>query len=253
MSALDVIEGRARWHVELGDCRTLMATLADKSVDHIITDPPYEAQAHTKLRRVGRGIGPPSYGPLSFEPISFDLRSVCGSEFGRLCLRWCIAFCQVEGAPLWREAIALEYVRTAVWVKPDGLPQFSGDRPSMGYESLVICHPKGRKRWNGGGRAGVFTHHKRNVEASDGRGWHETQKPIALMLELVALFTDPGDVILDPFAGSGTTGVACLRLGRRFIGCELALKHHETACSRLGAEDRGSTLEAARARQGALF
>ncbi len=262
VSALDVIEGRARWHVELGDCRTLMATLADKSVDHVITDPPYEAQAHTKQRRVSRGAYH-AHGKqkkvssedenLSFEPLSFELRTKCGEEFARLCRRWCLAFCQVEGAPIWREAIALEYVRTAVWIKPDGMPQYTGDRPGMGYESIVVCHRKGKKRWNGGGRVGVFTHNKRNVEASNGRGWHETQKPIGLMLELVELFTDPDDIVLDPFAGSGSTGAACLRLGRRFIGCEMDPMYHQTACDRLEAESLGTSLTAARAGQGALF
>jgi site-specific DNA-methyltransferase (adenine-specific) len=66
-------------------------------------------------------------------------------------------------------------------------------------------------------------------------GDHETQKPIDLMVELVRLFTDPGDLILDPFAGSGTTGVAAIRLGRRFIGWERDPKYHAIAVKRLTA------------------
>ena len=73
------------------------------------------------------------------------------------------------------------------------------------------------------------------------------------MLELVELFTDPGESVLDPFAGSGTTGVACLRLGREFIGIERDPKYFALACERLRAEEAGSTLQAARAGQAALF
>ena len=151
---------------------------------------------------------------------------------------------------LWREALApLSYRRTCVWVKPDGMPQYSGDRPGMGYESIVCSHAAGRSTWNGGGRVGVFVHNKN----SGGKHDHETQKPLPLMLELVELFTDPDDIVLDPFAGSGTTGVACLRLGRRFIGIEKDPTYAQLARDRLTAEERGSTLQAHRAGQEPLF
>ena len=64
---------------------------------------------------------------------------------------------------------------------------------------------------------------------------HETQKPVALMSALVRDFTDPGELVCDPFAGSGTTGVACIRLGRRFIGWERDPKYFAVAVKRLTA------------------
>jgi site-specific DNA-methyltransferase (adenine-specific) len=73
------------------------------------------------------------------------------------------------------------------------------------------------------------------------------------MLELVADFTDPGDLVLDPFCGSGTTGVACLRLGRRFIGVEKDATYAAVARERLEAEARGLTLRDARAGQTSIF
>ena len=82
---------------------------------------------------------------------------------------------------------------------------------------------------------------------------HETQKPESLMLELVELFTDPGDIVLDPFCGSGTTGVACLRLGRRFIGIEKDAKYAAVARERLTAESQGLSLRDARAGQLSLL
>jgi DNA modification methylase len=73
------------------------------------------------------------------------------------------------------------------------------------------------------------------------------------MLGLVADFTDPDDVILDPFAGSGTTLVAALRLGRRAIGIEREERWATLSRERCLAEEQNSTLAARRAGQGALF
>jgi hypothetical protein len=96
-------------------------------------------------------------------------------------------------------------------------------------------------------------------DASPGIGFncnhrlHPNEKPIDLLLKAVRLVSAPGDLIADPFAGSGTTGVAALRLGRRFVGCELDEAHFRTTCERLRAEESGSTLAARRAGQEALF
>lgn len=119
-----------------------------------------------------------------------------------------------------------EFIRAGVWVKPNGMPQYTGDRPAMGWEAVAILHRKGRKRWNGGGSHAVWTVPKVH-------GNHPTEKPVALVSEWVRLFTDAGDVVLDPFAGSGTTGVACAKMGRRFIGIERERKHFLTACRRI--------------------
>jgi DNA modification methylase len=70
-------------------------------------------------------------------------------------------------------------------------------------------------------------------KGGDVRTGHQTQKPLALMEILVRLFSDPGELILDPFAGSGTTGVAAVRLGRRFIGWEMSPEYAEIARRRL--------------------
>lgn len=64
-------------------------------------------------------------------------------------------------------------------------------------------------------------------------GGHPTEKPVPLMADLVSLYTNPGDLVLDPFMGSGTTGVACLKLGRRFVGIERDPKFFDLACERI--------------------
>jgi site-specific DNA-methyltransferase (adenine-specific) len=127
-----------------------------------------------------------------------------------------------------------------VWLKPDAMPQFSGDRPATPGEALAIMHRREPKRWNGGGRTALWVCNKHN-------GGHETQKPLALMRELVRLFSDPSELVWDPYAGSATTGVACLAEGRRFLGHEMQAGYAEVAAERLAAAEDGFTLREARA------
>jgi site-specific DNA-methyltransferase (adenine-specific) len=237
------------WQVLTGRWQDVLP--ADLRVDHVITDPPYEAEAHTKQRRkkADGTCGVVSVSPLGFEPMTEEERLRAGSAWGEICKRWCLVFCQAEAVHKWIECVDLTYKRTCVWNKIDAMPQLTGDRPACGFESIVCLHGKGRSRWNGGGLRGVFTHAKKQAEHSG----HPTEKPISLMLELVSLFTSPGDTILDPYCGSGTTGVACLRLGRHFIGCEMSPTYAQIARDRLTAEEHESTLDALRSGQEALF
>ena len=125
--------------------------------------------------------------------------------------RWCVAFCAMEQLGAYQAATGPAWVRAGVWVKPNSAPQFSGDRPAQAAEGVAIMHRKGKKTWNGGGsRAAWF-----NPRPVTGKSGHPTEKPVKLMMDLICSFTDPDDLILDPFAGSGATGVAALRAGRR--------------------------------------
>jgi site-specific DNA-methyltransferase (adenine-specific) len=255
-----VADGRERWALICADNREVLPLLADKSVDHVITDPPYEAEAHTKGRRIKIAGGSGHYGvvgdlALNFEPITEEVRTHASAHIARLARRWMLVFCQVEAVAAWRRelvAVGASYRRTCAWLKLDAQPQLSGDRPGMGYESIVCAHAPGRSRWNGGGKRGVYESARAStVEHRPAE--HMTEKPTPLMLQLVEDFTDPGDLVLDPFAGSGTTGVACLRLGRRFIGIEKDAAFAKVATERLEAGSQGLTLRAARAGQLPLF
>lgn len=270
MNIPDVVSGAARWCLVEADCVAVLDQLPDeKCFGVMLTDPPYEAEAHTKARRSLKDAtqkrGAKNKGerrridaPLevSFSQMTLELRASVAISCDRLVRRWAVAFCQIEGISLWRNAFevhGLEWVRGGVWRKPNGAPQFTGDRPGQGFECLAIAHPPGRKRWNGGGRHAVWTCPLDHQAGGGGRAEHPTIKPLDLMLQLVADFTEPDDIVLDPFAGSGTTGVACLRLGRRFVGIEKDPTYAALARERLSAEAAGSTVQAVRAGQGALF
>jgi site-specific DNA-methyltransferase (adenine-specific) len=252
----DAPVGAADWRVVLGDCLdpvSGLASLPDKSVDHVISDPPYEAEAHTLQRRTkstfvgsatsGEATGMlPAIKPISFAPLTHEIRVAAAAEMARVARRWIIVFCQAEAVQAWREALeagGAVYKRACVWIKPDGQPQLTGDRPGMGYESIVAAHAPGRSRWNGGGKHGVYRFFKQAANDSTAGVEHPTRKPEPLMTALVRDFTDEGETVLDPFAGSGTTGVACRRLGRRFIGWERDPKYHAIATKRIdGAREQ---------------
>lgn len=232
--------------LHLGDCLAGMAGMPDRSVASFVMDPPYEEEAHTLQRRTksngkaGKNINGDqrviAVEPLSFAPITEAIRDESARQAARIARRWIVVFCQAEAVAAWRDSLARAgavYKRACVWVKPDAMPQLTGDRPGMGYESIVVAHAPGRSRWNGGGKVGVYTFNKNKSDLD--RTGHPTQKPLALMEALVADFTDPGELICDPFAGSGTTGVACKRLGRRFIGWERDPAFHASAVRRLDA------------------
>lgn len=227
----------------LGDCAEILPVRCD----HMLTDPPYEAEAHGAGRRLlGRTaelkdarVREIEVAPLDFHAMHDVLRArVC--EAARIgCQGWMLAFCQAEAVTTWRaamEAAGLKWRRAMVWVKPDSSPQLSGDRPAQGYESIALAWcGDGGSRWNGGGKRGVFTYGKHDPGMGHGGGAneHPTQKPRLLMAELVELFTSPGDCIADPFMGSGTTGVAAIQAGRSFIGIERDQRYFDIACRRI--------------------
>lgn len=81
-----------------------------------------------------------------------------------------------------------------------------------------------------------FNHHWRGVIRASENGekhYHPTQKPVALMVWLLEQYTGTGATILDPFMGSGTTGVACVQTGRNFIGIEIAKTYFDIAKARI--------------------
>lgn len=225
----------------LGDCLEIMPIL--EKVDAVITDPPYEDEAHTKNRRTlaNGGVSHRDVvnAVLPFDAITETMRQNTAFLCQSICEGWGLYFCQAEAVYIWKQTLqeaGAKYKRACIWVKPDGMPQFSGDRPGMGYESIVtVWHGNGGSKWNGGGKHGVyrFTKHDPGNGHGGGRNGHPTQKPMGLMLQLTTDFSNSYETILDPFMGSGTTGVACMNLGRKFIGIEIEPKYFDIACERI--------------------
>lgn len=223
----------------LGDCLdpvTGLASLGDKSIGVAITDPPYGAHVHGNFKCDRPRNNLPVREAITFVPLSAEDRKTAALQLARVVRRWIVVFtCDYEiGA--WQADMSAEYVRQGAWIKSDKTPQMSGDRPSAGLENLLLWHglPRtGRMHWNGGGHSMIYVGAAQEWKGTDNLRSHPTQKPLWLMESLIRDFTDFGELVCDPFAGSGTTGVACKRLGRRFIGWERNPKYHAIAEKRI--------------------
>jgi len=229
------------WH---GDNAAILPLIG--RVDHVMTDSPYSQETHGKTWR-SKMMAKQGYQKVSAAHDGLGFDAITDEEIAAFlawcapnCSRWLIAFSDLEGVYRWMIAIrasGLEYVRACMWDKVDGTPQLTGDRPAVGAEAIVCGHPPGRKRWNSGGKRGVYRHATNG--ASRGAKPHPSMKPIGLMTELLADFTDEGETILDPFAGSGTTAVAAKLNGRKCILIEREEKYCEIAAKRLQATHPG--------------
>ena len=214
----------------LGDCLEGMLGL---KVDHVFSDPPYEDELHNAMGRIRRNDGREMVQSLGFDGINASRQAVAEAVVN-VSDGWAILFTLAEGVRAWRDVIQAaggKWDTTLAWVKPDASPRFNGQGAARGFECAVTAWcGKGYRRWNGGGKRGVFTH---CVNGPARHGTHPTEKPVALMSELVGLFSQHGETILDPFMGSGTTGVACAKLGRKFIGIEIDEGYFDIACRRI--------------------
>ena len=218
-----------------GDCRELVLT---DPADLIITDPPYSEKTHKGARTTIPGGPRGGVVQVTFTSMTVDdIRSRL-EMLAPMVKTWCAMTCDYKHATELEQSppIGWEFVRAGVWVKPDGTPQMTGDRPGTGWESIAFLHrtkPDGkpmRKHWNGGGRNSVFTH----GVCRD--AMYPTQKPVALISEFVRLFSKPGDRILDPFCGSGTTLYAAKELHRKSIGCDVSAEACALAEKRLAQD-----------------
>jgi hypothetical protein len=227
-----------------GDARAVLATLPKDSATIALTDPPY-----TNSTRAGARTNPSTSkaGPAPFAIGYDDLRGVL-VELGRVAQRWVIGTFDRRHVTHLEERTpyGLRFVQAGVWVKPDSAPQFNGRGPAPGWEGIAILHRAGRPLvWNGGGGRAVYTH---NVERKVD---YPTAKPLGLYLELLSLFAKPGDVVIDPFAGSGTAALAARALGMRAVlierttrGCDVTVDRLESPAERVRASDALSELRA---------
>lgn len=203
----------------LGDCRDVMPGLG--RVDACITDPPYGIGWNTNLARFSggqtkRGAGRDYGTPIVGDDEPFDPSPLL--SFERVVL-W--------GANYF--AGWLPIGTTLVWVK----------RNDYAFGTFLS---DAEVAWMKGGQ-GVYC--KRSIpQAMTNDRHHPTQKPVDIMAWCIEQAKTPADgVVLDPYMGSGSTGVACMKLGRRFVGIEIDPAHFATACRRIeDAQRQGDML-----------
>jgi site-specific DNA-methyltransferase (adenine-specific) len=222
-----------------GDCRALLRRVPTGSVHCVFTDPPYghnqnagdlNAMLHAFRRGLfGRRV-PAHRAILNDGPEAFDLvRSAMGEVARVLALDSAVCCCCSGGggsAPkfaawsLMLDEAPWRFFHMVVWDK-GGLGL--GWRYRRNYELVLVAHLRaGKCRWPWRGKgpetANVVRVKRVSVRTRDR---HPTEKPVDLVRHFLRLHTAPGDIVLDPFAGSGSTGVAALLMGRRYLGFEL--------------------------------
>lgn len=241
-----------------GNCLDRLAGLPDRSVDLIFADPPYNLQLQQELRR-------PNMTLVDAVDDAWDQFSDFAA-YDRFTRDWLTACRRVlkDNGTLWvigsyhniyrvgSVLMDLGYwiLNDVVWTKSNPMPNFRGVRFTNAHETLLWCKKsQSQKRY-------TFNHHQMKSLNDDkqmrsdweipictgaerlrvnGEKAHPTQKPEALLHRVILSSSNPGDVILDPFFGTGTTGAVAKRLGRRWIGIEQDLHYVNLAEERIAA------------------
>lgn len=204
----------------LGDCFEVMATLDAGTVDMVLTDVPYNAvnRKSSGLRNLDKGVA---------DSAEFDMPELT-SKIAQICSGSAYVFCgweQLSGLALLMERNGFS-IRTGLWEKSNPSPMNGEKLWLSGIELCVF----GRKP------KAVFNEHCKSPVwkfASQPSKIHPTQKPVKLFEHLVRVSSDPGQLVLDPFGGSGTTAIAAIQSGRRWICIERDPGYFEKAVTRV--------------------
>lgn len=233
-----------------GDALTVLSDLEDSSVDAVITDPPYNssgaasAAAPTRSAR-GKYVSSSAQHTLAdFPGESRDQRGYTRwltellTESYRATREhgFALVFSDWRQAPATTDALQMAgwtWSGTLPWIKPTCRPRKGGFRQSAEFVQWAVKGKLDAKR------EVYLPGHFTGSQPRKGR-LHITQKPLEMMRELVRACPE-GGTVLDPFTGSGTTGEAALREGRRFVGVELSAHYYSVAEARLRGAGRELT------------
>jgi modification methylase len=239
-----------------GDCIEAMRRLPEASVDLVFADPPYNLQLRGELHR-------PDNSRVNGVEEGWDRFGSFGDydRFTREWLREARRVLKPHGAiwvigsyhNIFRVGAELQnqgfwILNDVVWRKSNPMPNFRGKRLTNAHETLIWASKEEASKYTFNYEAlkalnegvqmrsdwvlPICTGHER-LKGEDGAKAHPTQKPEALLHRVILATTNPGDVVLDPFFGTGTTGAVAKRLGRDFIGIEREESYRKAAEARI--------------------
>ncbi|NTJ41543.1 site-specific DNA-methyltransferase [Agrobacterium larrymoorei] len=242
-----------------GDCVAALEALPSQSVDAIFADPPYNLQLGGALHRPDQSL---------VDAVDNDWDQFASFEaydaFTRAWLLACRRVLKPNGTiwvigsyhNIYRVGSILQdmnfwILNDIVWRKTNPMPNFKGRRFQNAHETMIWASRDAKAK--------SYTFNYEAMKASnddvqmrsdwlfpicsggerlkgdDGKKVHPTQKPEALLARVILASTKPGDVVLDPFFGSGTTGAVAKRLGRHFVGIEREQDYIDAASARIAA------------------
>lgn len=228
-----------------GDCLKLMKQLPNKSVDLILTDPPYNLGLFMHKRGTNiKGMRDNHFAYSGWDDMEYSQWCRVMRRFMKECARvlkdkgsliMFMSILKVERLIDYATSSGLYYKTVGIWHKTNPMPR------NMNLHFLNSIEP-----WLyfiNNGHTGTFNNDGKpihdfietsTISASEHRlGKHPTQKPIQLMRHFVELLSNEKEIVLDPFMGSGSTGVACEQLNRNFIGFELNEEYYNIASRRI--------------------
>ena len=255
--AANSVESKFENTIIQGDCIQVMKQLPKASVDLIFADPPYNLQLEKELRR-------PDNSKVDAVDDNWD-KFDSFSAYDRFTREWLAQARRIlkpTGAiwvigsyhNIFRVGASLQdlgfwMLNDVIWRKTNPMPNFRGARLCNAHETMIwALRDRNQKKYtfnydalkmaNDGVQMRsdwtlpICTGHER-LKDENGEKAHATQKPEALLHRVLLASTNPGDLVLDPFFGSGTTGAAAKLLGRRYIGVERETKYIKVARERI--------------------
>lgn len=225
------------WELHLADWRSVDIP----QVDAVIEDPPYGArthagQRHERAEHRGSLTKLISTTGLEYSHLEPDDVAELVDRGAQVCDGWMLSMTSHDLIPAYEAAIAAAD-RYGFAPLPIVLPgmnvRLAGDGPSNWTVHLIVSRTKRKKCWST--KPGYYPASRDYVTGRVAESSVSGGKPLGLMETLIGDYTDRGDLVLDRFAGGGTTGVAAIRTGRRFFGCERKPEHFAIAVKRLRA------------------
>lgn len=222
--------------LRLGDCFELLKQLEDNSIDLIITDPPYQMQ------RGGTGSSSELLDRLSNRQLELRNRGLMNfgreqilslaNEFKRIQSKINLfVFCSKEQVRYWYEAFPELSPYILFWGKTNPAPVFNGVLlPNAEY--ILWFKESGVKvytTYQNASRYDITAINQKDKHLYN----HPTIKPVQILERYIDIASSEGQIILDPFMGSGSTGVACINKGRNFIGIEIDNNYFNIASERI--------------------
>lgn len=245
-----------------GDCREVLPELPAESVDCVFADPPYNLQLSQELWR-------PNLTLVDAVDDEWD-RFESFAAYDRFTEEWLTACRRVlkDTGTLWvigtyhnifrigtiLQDLGFWILNDVVWIKTNPMPQFRGVRFCNAHETLIWCKKsRQQKKYTFNYHAMRHLNDEKQMRSDwelplctgserltlNGEKAHTTQKPEALLYRVIMASTNPGDMILDPFFGTGTTGVVAKKLHRHFIGIERDRRYVELARQRIARVQPG--------------
>ena len=223
--------------VKVSDYQEFMDSLPTGSVDLILTDPPYCISKKTGFSEVVNGVKrfavSMDFGPWDHVEINLDdMAKVFYKSLrrGGTVIVW---------YDLWKigkvkdamESAGFKMIRQIIWQKTNPVPlNMRATYLSNSREMAVVGVKVGKPTFNSEYDSGIYEY---PIPRHKGKRQHPTQKPLLLFEDLVRKHSNHGDLIVDPFLGAGTTGVAAVRNYRSFIGCDIDANYVEISRERM--------------------